>query len=568
MLQALRITNFAVIEEVEVAFGDGLTVLTGETGAGKSIVIDALSLLLGGRADAEVVRAASDEATVEGLFRRVPELSGRLQALGLPDLGDEVSVRRVVGRAGRGKAYVNGALVTVGVLGQLMRGLIDVAGQHEHVGLFDPSSHRVLLDRLGGLGPILTDYRLAYAGLQEIDARIAALGGDEAAARGRAEFLRFQLDEFDRVAPTQGEGEALEVERRRLAASEKLRRAATEAESLVSAMDGSSLETLDRALSVITDAARLDPSLGATAAALVGARAEIDEAARDLGRYRSALDADPGRLSEVDERLDALRSLCRKHGVVGLDVATTLARRGELAAELSLLENRQGSLDGLLAERLPAQARLQDCATALTGARVAAAATFARDVQAELGRLALAKATFEVIVGPSPRPGPDGADEVELLFGANPGESARPLAKVASGGEASRVLLAIRRCLAGADGCQAAVLDEVDAGVSGGVAEVVGRTIKEISRHRQVICVTHLPQVAAFADAHLRIEKALRKGRTWSTVVPLQPGPMRARELARMLSGLEVTPEALGAAEALLRSAKARRRAAGARRVA
>ncbi|MHB8876741.1 MAG: DNA repair protein RecN [Myxococcaceae bacterium] len=568
MLQALRIANFAVIEEVEVAFGEGLTVLTGETGAGKSIVVDALSLLLGGRADAEVIRASCDEAIVEGLFRRVPALAERLALLGLPDLGEEVSVRRVVGRTGRGKAYVNGALVTVGVLGQLMRGLVDIAGQHEHVGLFDASSHRSLVDRLGGLGPQLSGYQVEYGALRAVEARIEALGGDEQTAQGRAEFLRFQLEEIDRVGPKEGEGEKLEAERRRLASAEKLRRAAVEAESLLSVMDGSSLETLGRALALVADAAKLDGSLAPLGAALTGARAELDEASRALARYGAGLEADPGRLAEVDERLDGLRRLCRKHGAAPLDAAAVVAKRAELAAELSRLENRQGSLDELLAERALALGRLDAKAKELTAARVLAAEAFAQEVRGALAHLALAKAQFEVTVSPAARPGPDGADEIELLFGANPGEPARPLSKVASGGEASRLLLAIRRGLAGADRCEAVVLDEVDAGVSGGVAEVVGRMIKDVSGHRQVLCVTHLPQVAAFADAHLRIEKELKRGRTWSTVVELEAGPMRARELARMLSGVEVTPEALGAAEALLRSARARRCGPRVRRIA
>jgi DNA repair protein RecN (Recombination protein N) len=543
-------------------------VLTGETGAGKSILVDALSLLLGGRADAQVIRASCEEATVEGLFRRVPALAERLAALGLPDLGDEVSVRRVVGRTGRGKAYVNGSLVTVGVLGQLMKSLVDIAGQHEHVGLFDSSSHRGLVDRLGGLAPQLAAYRAEYAALQEVDGRVAALGGDEQTAQSRAEFLRFVVEEIDRVGPQAGEGETLEVERRRLASAEKLRRVAAEAESLLSAMDGSSLETLGRALALVGDGAKVDASLGGLATALSSARAEIDEAARSLGRYQAALDADSGRLAEVDERLDALRRLCRKHGAAPLDAAAVVAKREGLAAELAQLENRQGALDALLAERSGVLGRLTLRAGELTSARVGAAALFAKEVRASLADLALPKAQFEVTVGPAPRPGPDGADELELLFSANPGEPARPLAKVASGGEASRLLLAIRRGLAGADGCQAVVLDEVDAGVSGGVAEVVGRMIKDVAQHRQVLCVTHLPQVAAFADAHLRIEKELKRGRTWSTVVDLEAGPMRARELARMLSGVEVTPEALGAAEALLRSARARRRISRVKRLA
>jgi DNA repair protein RecN (Recombination protein N) len=552
VLLALRISNFAVIEEAEVGLGQGLTVLTGETGAGKSILVDALGLLLGGRADPEVIRSGCEDATVEGVFEKDGVLASRLEALGVPDLGDEVSVRRVVGRSGRGKVYVNGSLVAVGVLAKLFDGRVDVAGQHEHMSLFDPDRHVDILDRAGGLGEVLARYREDWASLREVDRKMAELGGDERQARERAEFLRFQVEEIDRLGPSEGEDKRLEEERRRLSGTERLRRAATEAEELLSSQDGAALDRLGRALGLLGEAVKIDAGLSSALERLASARAEIDEAVFALGRYLSHLESDPGRLAEVEDRVDALRRLCRKHGT---DLAGVLARKAALSAELERLENRQGALAELAKERAGLEEVARKSAEALTQARVQAARRLERGVGEGLAQLAMPRACFEVRIEKVEALGDDGADRVELFFTANAGEPLRPLAKVASGGEASRLLLALRRALAGADAGGCCVLDEADAGVSGAVAEVVGRMIKEVSAHRQVLCITHLPQVAAYADAHLRIEKEERAGRTHSRIHPLGEGD-RTKELARMLSGVEVTPEALGAAEALIRLAR------------
>lgn len=552
MLLGLRISNVAVIEEVEVAFGAGLTVLTGETGAGKSILVDALSLLLGGRADADVIRAGCDEASVEGVFARTPPLAARMEELGIPDLGDEVLVRRVVGRTGRGKAYVNGTLVTVGVLSRLVRGVVDIAGQHEHVSLFDAGLHRTLLDRYGKLTDALAAYLQDFNSMREVEARMEALGGDENRVRERAEFLRFQLDEIDRLDPQPGEDVKLDAERKRLAGADKLKRHAAEAELLLSGEESSAVETVGRAMGLVTEAAKYDASLGSVAQSLSSALAELEEAQRRLNRYVEGLESDPARLAEVDDRLDALKRLCRKHAT---HLDGVLKKRGELEQELSTLDNRQEILEKLAQERKAAEDRARKSGSALSRARAASAVRFAAQAREGLAQLAMGKAAFEVRVTPTGLLRADGLDDVEFFFSANPGEPLRPLAKVASGGEASRLLLALKKALADSDGCGAYVLDEADSGVSGAIADVVGRMIKDVATHRQVLCITHLPQVAAYADAHLLIRKSVKGERTVSEVLPLAAGEARTRELARMMSGVEVTREALGAAEALVRSA-------------
>ncbi|RKH04458.1 DNA repair protein RecN [Corallococcus praedator] len=552
MLLGLRISNVAVIEEVEVAFGAGLTVLTGETGAGKSILVDALGLLLGGRADADVIRAGCEDAAVEGVFARTPVLASRLEELGLPDLGDEVLVRRVLGRTGRGKVYVNGALVTLGVLGKLTRGAVDIAGQHEHVSLFDSGLHRVLLDKYGRLEDALAAYGREWANLREVESRMDALGGDDAKVRERAEFLRFQLDEITRLDPESGEDVKLDAERRRLGSAQKLKRHGAEAELLVAGEAPSAVEIVGRALGLVHEGVKCDASLAPVALSLSTALSELEEAARRLNRYVEGLESDPGRLGEVEERLDALKRLCRKHGVT-LD--GVLLKRGELETELGTLENRREILEELNQEKKRVEERARKAALSLSKARKASAGAFSQQVREGLGGLAMGKAAFEVRVTAGETLRPDGLDEVEFFFSANPGEPARALAKVASGGEASRLLLALKRALADSDACGCYVLDEADAGVSGAIADVVGRMIREVSSHRQVLCITHLPQVAAYADAHLLIRKSVRGERTVSQVLPLAAGAERTQELARMMSGVEVTREALGAAEALVRSA-------------
>jgi len=555
MLFALRIENFTVVQEVEVGFGPGLTVLTGETGAGKSILVDALGLLLGTRADPDCVRAGAEEAVVEAVLQRTAGLARRLEALGLPDHGDELVLRRVVGRAGRSKVHVNGALASVGVLAQLMAGELDIAGQHAHVGLFEASTHREVLDRWEGVGPALEAYRASHLPLVALEAERQALGGDASAQQARAEFLRFQRDELDRLAPAPGEEVALEGERRRLAGVERLRAAALEAEALLGTDEGGIGTPAARALRILEDAARTDPNLGEAAAPVATAVASVEDAVRSLRRYLGGLDADPERLALVEERLDALRRTARKHGT---DVAGLPARLESLRLECARLEGWAERLETLEASRTAAEARAWEAARALRRARERAARHIERSMSAELGRLAMPRATFTVQLAPRDVLRSDGADEVEFLFSANPGEPVRPLARIASGGEASRLWLALKRTSmthGGLEDASTVVLDEADAGVSGAVADVVGRMVRAVASGRQVLCITHLPQVAAHADAHLLVEKTTSRGRTWSTVRALPAGEARTHELARMMSGAIVTSEALAAAEALVRGA-------------
>ena len=552
MLLALRVSNLAVIEEVEIAFGQGLTVFTGETGAGKSILVDALSLLLGRRAAPDVIRAGEEEASIEGVFANGPLLAERLQSLGLPDLGDEVSVRRLVCRNGRGKAYVNGTLVTVGVLAGALKGIVDISGQHDYMSLFDRSQHRTLLDRIAGIEDLKAAYRAKLDELKQQNAQLEALGGSEAELQRRSAFLQFELDELDRFFLEPGQCDQLEEERKRLVNSEKLRCAVAGAEALLRGEDGSIIESLRKVGTLISDAGRLDRGLQAPEERLKTAFAEVEEAARALARYGAALETNPERLAEIDDRLDGARRLCRKHGC---NIAQLAERREALADELSRYADRAKARTAVEEQLRVAEKSARVLGGSLFAARLKAGKELSSKVEGGLRELAMSGASFEVRVIESEGMGLEGMDEVEFFFAANPGEARQSLADVASGGEASRVLLALKRAAAQSDPCGCYVLDEADGGLGGAAAEVVGRMIKDVSADRQVLCVTHLAQVAAYADQHLLVAKREKAGRSVSSVIALDDRQARAGELARILSGVDISREALGAAEALIRSA-------------
>lgn len=567
MLTALRIQNFAIIDELEIRFSSGFNVLTGETGAGKSILVDALHLILGGRASGEVIRTGTDEAAVEALFEGV-ELGDRLAALGLPPGAGELLVRRVIGRNGRSRVWVNGAMATVGILEQVTRGLVDVSGQHEHVSLLNPELHLPLLDGFAGLGGEVARYREAHGQLVARLREKASLATDDAERSRRSDYLAFQLDEIERLDPKPDEEAALEAERKRLANAERLNAAAEQVERALYSGENSVADLLGAALGKLTDSAAIDPAFEPWLVSLRSAKVEVEEAAREMASYSRGIEADPGRLAEIEERRESIKRLCRKHGG---DLVVVLERRDAMRAELDGIERHGERLAELEAECAEAGGRALVLARELSAKRQTAADLFAVAVEKELGRLAMAKTLFRVSLARLEPQGEGGAqveglrldargiDACELLLAPNPGEEPKPLARIASGGELSRVMLAIKRALARIDPVPTYVFDEVDSGIGGAVAESVGRLLKEVSRERQVVTITHLPQIASFADLHFSVEKQVRDERTTSRVVPLNPDA-RTREIARMLAGVEVTRAALKNAEEMISSSRRRRR--------
>jgi DNA repair protein RecN (Recombination protein N) len=453
------------------------------------------------------------------------------------------------------------------MLEQALRGVVDVTGQHEHVTLLDPSTHLELVDAFAGVDQpdgvrpaLLGRYRAAFAELAALVREREALRLDAGERARRADYLAFQLRELDAVDPKPGEDATLEGERRVLASAERLREAAQAAEGLVYGEEGSASERVGQALRALVDAVQLDPRLDGPAALLRSAAAEIDEAGRELSRYAEALAGDPERLQAVLERLEALKALARKHGG---SLEGAIGGRAHMAAELAGLQGGGERLETLAAEIEAAGLAAGALARELTKARAAAAKRFASGVAGELAGLAMGRCRLEVAFA-SPegvvevggvRLGPTGAERAELLLAPNLGEPPRPLAKIASGGELSRVLLAVKRVLARRDPVSTYVFDEVDSGIGGAVAEAMGRTLADVAHGRQVLCVTHLPQVAAFAERHLRVEKRVAEGRTSAGVVALGDDERRT-ELARMLAGATVTPSALEHASSLIDAAR------------
>jgi DNA repair protein RecN (Recombination protein N) len=560
MLTALRIENLAIVERLEVGFEPGLTIITGETGAGKSILVHALKLVLGGRASPDFVRTGTERAEVEALFeiRDDPQAQARLAALDLP-AEDEIVIRRTIAASGRGRSTVNGALTTAAQLQQLALGLIDISSQHEHHTLTDPATHLGTLD--------------AYLARPELVARVgAAVEQAEAAAesvralqrlsRDRAEredLLRFQLAEIVKLDPRGNELEELQQRVARLRHSDRLRGATIGAEAALYGRERSMCAEIARIEIELQGAAALDPALSPVTERLASARVELEDVASELGRYGRRVDSDPDALSQATERLHALDRLTRRHQG---DFAAVLAFRSAAEAELAALSDVESQLQARLAEAERCVRAAYDQAQELSAVRRAGAAALGRAISAELADLGMGSADILVEVAPLTA-GPQGLscdgvrltstgiDRAELLIAPNPGEPPRPLRRIASGGELSRALLGTKRVLAGIGPVGTYAFDEVDTGVGGAVADAIGRKLREVARHHQVLCITHQPQIAAYGDVHLQVRKDVSGGRTATSLRRLQR-PERVEELARMLGGREVTEEARGAARALL----------------
>jgi DNA repair protein RecN (Recombination protein N) len=560
MLSSLTIRDFAIIDRVTLELGPGLTVITGETGAGKSILISALNLVLGGRATTDVIRAGAEAATVEAVFDpgEAPELTARLADAGVA-LDGPLIVRRVLARNGRHRVYLNDTAVTLGTLAQVAGGLVDISGQHEHYSLLRTEFHLDLLDRMAGLGGLRAEVAAAYEVQAEVEAALTALLEAQRQKGERLEVLRFQRQELAAAELKDPlEDEALENERKLLRNAEKLRTTSKHAEAALYADDGAAVERLGRAARSIRELAEVDPTLAPVAQDLDTAAALAEEAARTLGAYARRVHADPERLESVEARLALLSKLRRKYGAT---LAEVIARRDALEAELSTLENADEAIAQLEKARERAATATAKVARKLTKARREAGEKLSGAIQGELADLGMGRAVIQVRVEPLGRGAgleaddlhvtARGADKVEILLSANPGEPPQSLAKIASGGELSRFMLAVKRVIADRDSVGTYIFDEVDTGVGGPTAEAIGRKLRSVSAQRQALCITHLPQIAAMGDAHLRVEKRIEGDRTFSQVVTLEDDA-RTEELARMVGGATVTETTRALARELL----------------
>jgi DNA repair protein RecN (Recombination protein N) len=564
MLSCLRIRDLAIIDELELELGAGLNVLTGETGAGKSILVSALELVLGGKSRGELVRTGAKAAEVEALFDVSGDVAVRqqLQALDI-NVEDELVVRRVLSSCGRSRAFVNGQLATQQVLARLTRGLTDISSQHEHHTLTDPSTHLGFLDAFAGASPLRQQVARAYHALKHAEEQLADFEKRIRDREARLDLLSSQVDEIENASLRPGEDVELEQTCTRLRSVDTLLRLTGKAADQLYEQDNSVLSGLASVSRRVAEAANLDSSLAGIASQLDVLRSQLDDTARQLARQLASLRPEPEALQRTEERLYLLSKLKRRYGGSVESVRSHLAT---CRAELDELSEQVSTREALESEQARALSGAAAQARQLSAQRRSAAAQLAAAISAELASLGMGGARIHVELSPlegdsteiavdGARLSADGLERVEFLLAPNRGEEARPLSRIASGGELSRAMLAVKCVLADLGPAGMYVFDEVDSGIGGGMAEIIGRKIRSVAQHRQVLCITHLPQIAVFADQHFKVEKVVRGERTLSTVRRLTRKEQQ-EEIARMLGGLKITAKTRAAARELLVQAR------------
>ncbi len=548
MLQQLNIRDFVIVDRLELAFEQGFGALTGETGAGKSILIDALALALGERADSGVVRSGCDKAEVTAIFdiAGLPEVAGWLLRHDLETDG-ELLLRRVIDSGGRSRAYINGSPATVQQLREVGEWLVDIHGQHAHQSLLRSDAQRTLLDAHAGLAGLARDVAAAWKRWRDAEQTLrAASEGAEALQREREQLL-WQIGELDTLGFTEEEWLGLEVEHRRLGHAASLIEGAQFALSVLGGEESSCERQIDQVATRLGGLAEYDPALAEVAGLIASVQAELSEAVSSLRRYADRVDLDPARLADVERRMEAVMGAARKFRVAPAELPGLLAGWRDRLAALEA----SADLEALQADVEKAEAAFRKQAGKLSEGRRKAAQAMGEKVSEVMRQLALSSGRFEVALLPLPNGAAYGLEQIEFRIGGLASNEAKPLAKVASGGELSRISLAIQVLTSRSASVPTLIFDEVDVGIGGGVAEIVGRLLKELGVERQVLCVTHLPQVAAQADWQWQVSKATRNGQTLSAIQPLDSAG-RVNEIARMLGGVEITDITLRHAGELL----------------
>jgi len=555
MLLELIVENYAVVEQARMRFHEGLNILTGETGSGKSIVVDSLGLLLGTRASAEMVRSGQQRARVSGIFSiaGIPDVAGTLSECGIDLDGEEdLIVEREVSANGKSRAFVANKPVTTALLKQLAPILGDIHGQNEQQLLFTPVAQRQLLDEYAKAESLRAKVAEAFTLWRDLGTKIEELNKNEQEKLRLLDLWSFQRKEIDGVQPRLGEDTELESERKILQNVTKLQENAVGAFAALYDSKESATALLKTAIKRLDDLVRIDNSLADTAASLKQAAVQVDEASYTLRDYLGKLEGDPVRLDQVESRLEALDKLKRKYGKT---IEEVLAFQADVVKRVDEVENASAHRIELEKLRNEAAARYEKAASDLSVKRATAAAALSKQVESELKSLMMAGTQFQITVTKGHWTS-SGVDEIAFLVSPNKGEELKPLEKIASGGELSRIALALKTAAGDSGkrrGISMLVFDEVDAGVGGAAAAAVGKRLKLLSKANQVICVTHLAQIAGFADHHYSVAKREKKGRVSTEIDELGPGE-RAQEIGRMLSGENITPEALKQAEQLIRA--------------
>ncbi|GBD39573.1 DNA repair protein RecN [bacterium HR37] len=549
MLLGLNLKNFAIIDELSLEFGERLNIITGETGAGKSIIVDAINLILGDKASTDHIKSGREEAHIEALFdvSKNSIVRERLSNLGFEVKEGELIVKRVISRGGRGRVFINGSIATSSILEQVTEGLIDIFSQHEHQSLLREEMHLVVLDEFAGLSGLRQKLEELYSSYIALYRELEEIGKELNEKNKREDFLRFQLNEIDSAFLRPGEEESLEEERKKLLNAERLFSLTNESYGILYENEDSVLDVLKRIYNGIEKESEYDVTLADIGRSLERCIVELREIAFALRDYAMGVYYDPDKLSMIEARLQEIKRLRMKYGAT---VEEILEKRKAIESELKNLHRAEDRMKSIMEKTKEIEREVQKCAKELSEKRKKAAIKLSEAVMRELKEVGIEKGVFTVGFEQK-RLSPTGLDRVTFLFSANPDEEPKPLTKVASGGELSRVMLVLKEVLARVEGSSVLVFDEADSGIGGAVAEAVGRKIKRLSQNYQVICITHLPQIAKFADRHFRVVKNFRSGKTEVKVESLE-GEERVREIARMLSGFKVTEKTLEAAREML----------------
>ncbi len=552
MLIELNIRHFAIIDEMSVSFIPGLNVISGETGAGKSIVVGAVSLLLGDRATVDMIRSSEDSAAVEALFDigDQPELKRKLLEMGFKS-GHELTIRRVISRSGKNRVYIDNQLATLGALSEIGENLVNICGQHEHQMILNADRHVDILDAFGNLSSLRAACGDCYSRVRALENRVGDLAAMNERRAEREEFLRFQLREIEDAGPAAGEDAALQEEKGRLIHFQKLLGSATRAHERLYGKSGSVLEELRGVISDIREIRSIDGALPVSEQDLDSLYYQLEDAARTLREYERRLVFDPARLEAIEDRLELLRRLKRKHGG---SIEAVLAAGDALKKELDRIAFVDEELAQANRELADGRAELEERAALLSRKRREQGALLDASIEREIQALGMPAARFVARFKEGEEGGrctERGMDDVEFYLAANAGESLKPLNRVASGGELSRIVLAMKKVLARSGSVGTVVFDEVDSGIGGATAEMVGEKLRDVARHHQVLCITHLPQIACFADRHYRVAKEVINGKTSATVGMLSEAE-RIDEITRMLGGVELTEKTRAHAREML----------------
>jgi DNA repair protein RecN (Recombination protein N) len=557
MLLELRIKNFAIIDELSLSFSKGFNILSGETGAGKSIILNAVHLLLGDKATEEWIRSSEEEADVEALFdisenpevgQKIKEKAPRLQSAGEED---SLLIRRVISRSGRGKVFINGNMATLGALSEVGEELLTLYGQHEHQSLQRVETHVDILDEFGGLLGLREEFRKQYEEFVSLSEEVEKIRGEKEKRAKERELMAFQSKEIEAAKIQVGEEASLKEDRTLLAHAKKLMDFAVASEETLYSTEGSTIEKIQKILNQGHDMAAIDPSLSHLLKALDSALIQLEEIALAFRDYSRRVEINPARIDEIENRLEEIDRLKRKYGSTVEEVLAFKRKADETLKSFTSDEEKLSRLESRLE---PLRRTVDNLGKKLSRERKGVALELKKSVEKELSSLGMKKTIFEIRIDPLPL-SLKGVDHVEFLISPNVGEEVKPLAKIASGGELSRIMLAMKKILAKVGGRQVLVFDEVDAGIGGAMAEVVGRKLKELSRHHQVICVTHLPQIACFADQHHSVRKEVKAGRTITLVDRLDKESI-IDEIARMLGGVKVTDKTKAHAKEMIENAR------------